>query len=88
MSITHVLSTLGADIRETEDGLIIKGKKELNGGSVDSFGDHRIAMSVAVASTVCSSPVILDGAEASNKSYPDFWRDIETLGITTLLEKD
>ena len=88
MSITHVLSTLGADIRETEDGLIIKGKKELNGGSVDSFGDHRIAMSVAVASTVCRSPVILDGAEASNKSYPDFWRDIETLGITTLLEKD
>ena len=88
MSITHVLSTLGADIRETEDGLIIKGKKELNGGSVDSFGDHRIAMSVAVASTVCSSPVILDGAEASNKSYPDFWRDIETLGIATLLEKD
>lgn len=88
MSVTNVLSTLGANIRETDDGLIIKGKKELCGGSVSSFGDHRIAMSVAVASTVCKSPVILNGAEASNKSYPAFWEDIKALGINVLLEKD
>lgn len=88
MSITQLLSSLGATIRETDDGLVIKGKKGLSGGTVCSFGDHRIAMSAAVASAVCSSPITLDGAEASSKSYPSFWKDMQTLGINLSLEEN
>ncbi len=50
------------------------------GGTVDSCGDHRIAMAAAIAATVCTGPVILLGAEAVNKSYPNFWQDFRRLG--------
>lgn len=76
---TSVLGTLGADITETEDGLIIVGKPELTGGCVDAFGDHRIAMTAAVASLRCTSPVIIDGAQAVAKSYPTFWEQLSLL---------
>ena len=49
---TAMLKALGADIEETEDGLLIHGKKELSGGTADSFNDHRIAMSAAVAAGI------------------------------------
>ena len=73
---TAMLKALGADIKETEDGLLIRGKKELDGGTVDSFNDHRIAMSAAVAAGICSSPVIVTGAECTDKSFPGFWEII------------
>ncbi|MBO7303147.1 MAG: 3-phosphoshikimate 1-carboxyvinyltransferase [Clostridia bacterium] len=79
-AVSEVLSSLGANIYETDDGLIINGKPSLTGGCVDSFGDHRIAMSVAVASVVCNDKVTVTHAEAVNKSYPAFWRDLSSLG--------
>lgn len=82
----EMLSTLGADIKETDDGLVIKGKPSLSGGTVSSYGDHRIAMSAAVAAMACQNPVIILNAEAVNKSYPDFWRDISSLGVSVKLE--
>ena len=81
LSVSTVLSSLGADISQTDDGLIINGKEHLIGGSVDSFGDHRIAMSAAGASAVCTADLIISGAESVNKSYPDFWRDMRSLGL-------
>lgn len=80
MSVTHMLGALGADIRETDDGLIIKGGAPLSGDTVSSFGDHRIAMSAAVASLLCDGEVIIDGAEAVGKSYPGFFDDFSALG--------
>ena len=80
-AISHVLSTLGASVTETSDGLIIHGVPHLRGGEVDSFGDHRIAMSVAVASIRCTDKVILSGSEATAKSYPGFWQDCSALGM-------
>ena len=80
-STTEVLSTLGASIFTTDDGLIIEGKDALCGGSVSSFGDHRIAMSAAVASVICNAPVTIDGSEATQKSYPSFWEDMRALGL-------
>lgn len=71
-SVCKTLSSLGAFIRATEDGMMIRGKKRLLGGRVDSFNDHRIAMSAAVASLVCDSKVVIDRFEAINKSYPSF----------------
>ena len=77
---TQTLKTLGADIKETNDGLIVNGKKTLNGGEVHAHGDHRIAMMAAIASTACLNPVTVTGAQAVNKSYPSFWEDLKTLG--------
>jgi 3-phosphoshikimate 1-carboxyvinyltransferase len=71
-SVCHTLRTLGADIIPTAEGMIIRGKARLNGGSVDSYNDHRIPMSAAIASLVCQSPVTVSRFEAINKSYPSF----------------
>lgn len=80
-AVSTVLSTLGARVKETSDSLAIEGVPCLKGGRISSSNDHRIAMSAAAASIVCREPVEIDGAEATAKSYPDFWRDLSALGI-------
>ena len=76
----ELINNLGGISEITEDGLFIKGIKKLKGGTVDSNNDHRIAMSAAVASIVCENEVVIIGAEAVKKSYPDFWEDFKKLG--------
>lgn len=75
-----LLTGLGADVRETQSGLEIYGKKRLNGGAADSCNDHRIAMTAAILSSVCENPVTVADAGAVNKSYPGFFRDFAALG--------
>ncbi len=77
-----MLQALGADIRETEDGLTIIGAPALTGGCADAAGDHRIAMSAAAAASVSEGPVTVLGAECVKKSYPRFWEDLEALEVT------
>jgi 3-phosphoshikimate 1-carboxyvinyltransferase len=79
-AITTELKKLGADIAEKNDGLIITGKAQLNGGEVNSWNDHRIAMSLAVASLRCTNDVIIKDSGCINKSYPTFWEDFRKLG--------
>lgn len=79
-AVTEELNKIGAHIIELKDGLIISGTNSLKGGKVKSWNDHRIAMAMAVASIKCSEPVIIEGADAVNKSYPDFWKDFMSLG--------
>ncbi|MCD2435134.1 3-phosphoshikimate 1-carboxyvinyltransferase [Acidaminococcus sp. NSJ-142] len=74
------LTKLGARITQRPDGLSIDGVEALTGGTVDCWNDHRIAMSLAIASIQCQGPVTLVGAECVKKSYPDFWRDFQKLG--------
>ena len=76
------LNKLGARVQELPEGLVIEGRPEgLEGGAqVSSWNDHRIAMSLAVASTRCAAPVRLTGAESVQKSYPEFWQDFAALG--------
>ncbi|MBO7309846.1 MAG: 3-phosphoshikimate 1-carboxyvinyltransferase, partial [Clostridia bacterium] len=78
-SVSSMLTSLGAQIKVTDDGLIINGKPQLDGGEVSSFNDHRIAMSAAVASVACSSSVTVCDFECTSKSYPDFLTDIKSL---------
>ncbi len=78
-SVCATLSALGADISATEDGMVIFGKARLSGGSVDSFNDHRIAMSAAVASLVSDGAVKIDRFEAINKSFPAFLDNFESV---------
>ncbi len=80
-AISTELGKLGASIKETENGLIIKGKQSLNGNAkVSSWNDHRIAMSLAVAATKCENEIVLQNPMAVNKSYPHFWEDYKSLG--------
>lgn len=74
-----VLNALGGNITIQNDGLTIKHSK-LHGGTTDSFGDHRIAMSAAIAATICSEPVIIKNADSVEKSYPNFFKDYQKLG--------
>ncbi len=80
-TVSTVLSGLGAKIRVTEDGLLIEGNPgcSLRGGTVDSYNDHRIAMTAAIAGTISQESVTITNAEAVNKSYPHFWNDFEKL---------
>lgn len=79
-AITTELNKIGADIEEKEDGLIIRGKEFLNGGTVDSWNDHRIAMALAVASIRCKEAVIIKDSSCIKKSYPNFWEHFRELG--------
>lgn len=80
-AVTSELNKLGAKITEKEDGLIIEGVKELKGGvEVWSHKDHRIAMTLAIASTICKEPIILKDYECVSKSYPQFWDDFKKVG--------
>jgi 3-phosphoshikimate 1-carboxyvinyltransferase len=67
------LRALGAQIEELDDGLIIEGPTPLHGGQVDSHQDHRIAMSLAVASMVASDDIVIGGAEWVDTSFPGFF---------------
>lgn len=87
-SVSEVLSNLGADIKETEDGLIISGSEIISGGSVDSWGDHRIVMMAAITSAICSSDVIINNSSAVNKSYPKFFEDFKLLGAAVHTKKE
>lgn len=79
-AICTEINKLGADIKELKDGLIINGVKELIGGEVNSHKDHRIAMSLAIASTRCKEEVIIIEPDCVKKSYPGFWEDFKNLG--------
>lgn len=79
-TVCEMLSRLGGEIRETEDGLLITGGVPLLGGRVDSAGDHRISMAAAIASLICKEKVYIQGAEAVQKSYPAFWEQFQALG--------
>ena len=79
LSTCTLISSLGGNITPTDDGMIIDGVPSLLGGVVDSFADHRIAMSAAIASTVSDAPVTVTGFEAINKSYPKFKLDFDKL---------
>ncbi|MBQ8334494.1 MAG: 3-phosphoshikimate 1-carboxyvinyltransferase [Clostridia bacterium] len=78
-TIRSTLTSLGGDCTLDGDTIIIKGRKTLTGGTVSSFGDHRIAMSAAAASLICENPVTIEGAECSAKSYPTFFAELEKL---------
>ncbi len=79
-AIAEELNKLGAQVIENPDGLDIYGKEHLKGGEVDSWKDHRIAMSMAVASIRCTEAVTIHGAEAIEKSYPHFFDHFKALG--------
>jgi 3-phosphoshikimate 1-carboxyvinyltransferase len=83
--IVRELSRLGARVRELDDGLEIEGPTELAGGVVcESAGDHRIAMSCAVAATVCQKSVTINDVANVATSFPGFENSLAALGADIL----
>ena len=79
-SISTVLNSLGANVTIVNDELEIVGVKTLTGGTCSSFNDHRIAMSLAIASQRCTDTLTIQDAECVAKSYPTFFEDFRSLG--------
>ena len=78
--VADSLNAMGANVVPTEDGMIITGPTPLHGADLETFGDHRIGMMVAIAALlVRDGNVVLDRAEAINTSYPSFFEDLEIL---------
>jgi 3-phosphoshikimate 1-carboxyvinyltransferase len=66
------LRSIGAEVEELEDGMIIRGQKSLRGGVCNSFGDHRVAMSMAVAGLRCREGVKIEDTQCIGTSFPGF----------------
>ena len=75
------LSAMGAEVWETEDGMIIQGGRPLHGASIDSHLDHRIAMTFAVTALCAQGKTDILGAECVNISYPGFYEDLKRLMV-------
>ena len=67
------LTGLGARVEERPDGMAIHGGQRLTGAECQSFGDHRIAMTMGVAGLLARGETAVEGAEAAGVSYPGFW---------------
>lgn len=74
------LNKLGAKVTENSDSLTVEGVEKIHGGVCDSHVDHRVPMSLAIASTRSTEPITINGAECVSKSYPNFFEDFKALG--------
>lgn len=80
VTTADMLNALGGNVTVNSDGLTIRPNAQMKGGIVDGCGDHRIVMAAAIAALGCTGDVIIKGAEAAEKSYPDFFKDYIALG--------
>ncbi|MGC9360489.1 MAG: 3-phosphoshikimate 1-carboxyvinyltransferase [Anaerolineae bacterium] len=79
------LGRLGARIEERPDGFLIEGPTRLQGAVVDSGGDHRMAMTLAVAGLVADGETVVEGAECIVDSFPGFDRVMERLAPSAMV---
>lgn len=75
------LAAMGADVRETEDGMIIRGGRPLHGAVIDSRLDHRIAMTFAITALAAEGETEILGSDCVTISYPTFYQDLEHLSV-------
>lgn len=85
LTLQEEFGKMGVEIKLQGDLMLISGKSQLQGGEVSSHNDHRIAMATAVAALKAGAEVSITGAEAVNKSYPQFWEHLKTLGAKVSL---
>ncbi|GHV03993.1 3-phosphoshikimate 1-carboxyvinyltransferase [Campylobacterota bacterium] len=79
-SIVANLKLCGVQASELPDGFEITGQREMNGGAIDSFGDHRIAMSFAIASLGATTPMIINDTACIATSFPNFVEIFSAIG--------
>lgn len=78
---------LGITVDESPDGAVVHGGR-FSGGSVDSFGDHRVAMSLAIAATIADDEVVVRDVDAVETSFPGFASSMASIGADILVEED
>ncbi len=78
-TVVNELKKLGANIEATEDGMIVRGKMQLHGNVVNSYGDHRIGMMLGIAACIADGEVIVENSDAVAVSYPNFFQQLHTL---------
>ena len=79
-AICSNINRIGGCAESTDNKIIVRGSSDIIGGEINSYNDHRIVMAFSVASVLSQNPIIIDGAEAVNKSYPSFFEDLEAIG--------
>lgn len=79
-SVVENLKLIGADVTETEDGMIINGGKELHSAELKGYNDHRIVMAFSIAGLFLDGETVIDDANSINKSYPSFFEDYNSIG--------
>jgi len=79
--VVNGLRSMGADIEGTPDGMVVRGPSRLIGAEIDAHGDHRIAMSFAIAGLIAEGETIIDGAESIRTSFPSFEQDLWRLSV-------
>jgi len=75
------LERMGADLREKEDGLVIKGPVTLKGAEIDSYGDHRIAMAFAIAGLIAEGETVIKNSDCVDVSFPTFFDLLEEVRV-------
>lgn len=78
-TIAAGIRAMGGSIEELPDGFVIDGPQKLQGGVVESHGDHRIAMALAIGALTASGPTTINGAGAVGVSFPSFWELLESV---------
>lgn len=73
------LRSMGGKVETFADGLAVNGVTKLKSARIDAKGDHRIAMSFAIASSNAEGQCKIDGSETISTSYPEFWEDFKKL---------
>ena len=81
-AVVNELKKLGADIKATDDGMIIKGPTQLSGGSVSSYGDHRIGMMGAIASVIANDSIVIQDSSCISISYPNFFDHLKIVSTS------
>jgi 3-phosphoshikimate 1-carboxyvinyltransferase len=80
-SVVDNLTRMGVRVEEKPDGMVIEGAATVRGGvTVDSYGDHRLPMAMAVLAMTADAPVRMEDIACVNKSYPEFWDDLRKVG--------
>lgn len=85
LTLQQEFGKMGVEIVLQDDLMLVKGGNGLHGATVHSHHDHRIAMACAVAALKASGPTVIEEADAINKSYPDFYAHIQSLGASVSL---
>lgn len=86
-SISELLTKLGVAHHTNEDSLLIEGKEELTTATINSQNDHRIAMAAAIAALKTKEGIHITHANAVNKSYPDFFAHLSSIGADCQLKE-
>lgn len=80
-TVTAGLKAMGADITPTDDGMIIEGTGHLNGASIQSYLDHRIAMAFSVAGLASDGETQIVDSQCVDVSYPEFYATLNSISI-------